>query len=348
MSRVIHGLRAHRRLLQGAGIPVALMALVVSGCGAPSNGGQAAGGTQPVTLSVLYAGSMTKVMEDHIVPDALASLGAKVEGEAQGSAALAQLIRSGLRKPDVFISASPAVVQNLLMGSANRNLARWYVPVAEDEMVIAYSPKSRFAAQLADAASGKMPWYQVLAQPGFRLGRTDPQLDPKGVSTLFTFQLAERYYHLPGLTRRLLGDTENPKQVYPEETLLAMLETGQLDAVMAYRHEAVEWQVPFISLPDEINLGNPADAKLYQTAVYTPAKGQAQHGAPILFVATVPSTSTHPAEAAAFVAYLVNGRGHEILMDDGFRPAPASIGGDTSAVPDVVRQAVERARGSGT
>jgi molybdate/tungstate transport system substrate-binding protein len=335
-----------------SGILGGIAVLSIAGCGAgrPAGNGTSAnevGSGAPVVLSVLYAGSMTKVMEDRIAPDAQASLGVKVEGEAKGSAALAQLIRGGLAQPDVFISASPAVVENLLMGSANHHLASWYVPVAEDEMVIAYSPKSRFAAQLAEAATGHRPWYEVLALPGFRLGRTDPQLDPKGVNTLFTFQLAERYYHQPGLAQKLLGDPQNPRQVFPEETLLAQLETGQIDAVMAYRHEAVEWKVPYISLPDAINLGNPADAKAYSAAVYTPPHGKPQHGAPVQFVVTVPATAKHPAQAAAFAAYLINGRGHEILMDDGFRPAPAHISGDVSAVPPVVKQAVNAARGAG-
>ena len=31
----------------------------------------------------------------------------------------------------------------------------------------------------------------------------------------------------------------NPKHIFPEETLTTALETGQLDAIAAYKHEAI-------------------------------------------------------------------------------------------------------------
>ena len=54
-------------------------------------------------------------------------------------------------------------------------------------MVIGYNPTSKFATDLQAASNGSKPWYQVLEEPGLRLGRTDPALDPKGVRTLRIF-----------------------------------------------------------------------------------------------------------------------------------------------------------------
>ncbi|WP_083520890.1 extracellular solute-binding protein [Alicyclobacillus kakegawensis] len=337
--------------LWSAGVGLAL-ALSLAGCGTTSsnnsNGstgtqsGAKASGNQTAThtateanqkLSVLYAGSMTDLMEHTIGPDVKNRLHLDLQGEGKGSAALAQMIKSGISTPDVFISASPSVNDSLLMGSKNHNLVRWYLEFARDQLVIAYSPKSRFADQLKQAAAGKTPWWKVLEEPGFRFGRTDPKLDPKGVYTLMLFQLAGRYYHQPDLFKKVLGGDENPKQVFPEESLLAQLTSGQIDAIVAYRHEAVEWKVPYISLPDAINLGDPAEAKTYAKAVYKPSGGPAQHGSPIVFTAAIPSVAKNPDAGAKFIRYLTAGHGKTLLQKDGFVVMQPKLVGSRQAVP---------------
>ncbi|WP_067922639.1 extracellular solute-binding protein [Alicyclobacillus shizuokensis] len=320
--------------------------------GAASSGNQTASNAAKPTsaaqkLSVLYAGSMTDLMEHTIGPDVKQRLRLDLQGEGKGSAALAQMIKSGISTPDVFISASPSVNDNLLMGSKNHNLVRWYLEFARDQLVIAYSPKSRFADQLKQAAAGKTPWWQVLEQPGFRFGRTDPKLDPKGVYTLMLFQLAARYYHQPELSKKVLGGDENPKQVFPEESLLAQLTSGQIDAIVAYRHEAVEWKVPYISLPDAINLGDPAEAKTYAKAVYKPSGGPAQYGSPIVFTATVPTVAKNPAAGAQFIRYLTVGHGKTLLQKDGFVPMQLKFVGSRQAVPAALKGIVGGAKQGG-
>jgi ABC-type molybdate transport system substrate-binding protein len=66
------------------------------------------------------------------------------------------------------------------LGAANGNYASWYLGFARTEMVIGYNSNSKFAADFQAAGNGTKPWYQVLEEPGLRLGRTDPLLDPKG------------------------------------------------------------------------------------------------------------------------------------------------------------------------
>ncbi|KPV44788.1 molybdenum ABC transporter substrate-binding protein [Alicyclobacillus ferrooxydans] len=282
---------------------------------------------------------MTKVMEQKIGPQADSRLHIKYQGEGAGSTALAQMIKSGLRTPDVFISASPSA-DKMLMGASNHNLVNWYLALAQDQLVIAYNPKSPFAKQLEAAAKGTVPWYQVMEEPGFRFGRTDPLLDPKGESTIYMFELAQSYYHQPNLFKQILGSNENPKQVFPEESLLSQLTTGQVDAIVAYKHEAVEWGVPYITLPDAINLGNVNDKAAYAKATMT-ENGKVKHGAPILFTITIPTTSKDPKDAAAFVQYLVSGQGHDILMKDGFTSVPTKLGGNKADVPSGLQNLIQ-------
>ncbi len=293
-------------------------------------------------LSVLYAGSMTSNMEKEIGPAFAKETGIKFEGEGAGSSLLAQMIRSGQRNPDIFISASPTVNNKILMGTANQNLVKWYVTFARDELVIAYNPHSKYAAALQAANTGHGQWYQVLEQKGFLLGRTDPKLDPKGASTVIMFKLAENYYHQVGLAKQLMGGSiENPAQVYPEESLLAQLSTGQIDAVIAYKHEAVDWKLPYTSLPTSINLGNESKAKLYATVSITTGAGKTTKGSPIVFTVTIPSTTTNERAAESFVRYLVAGAGHTLLMQAGFTSIPPYLTGSKQAVPTSLQSLVK-------
>ncbi|WP_206831889.1 extracellular solute-binding protein [Alicyclobacillus fructus] len=330
------------------GLLAALIA-TATGCGTvpqaqqATNTGAASTASKAVPLSVLYAGSMTHVMEQVIRPRVDQALHVDFQGEGAGSAELAHMITSKLANPDVFISASPSVDVNDLMGPSNGYAARWYATLATDELVIAYSPKSKVASEFKLAAEGKMPWYKVLEMPGVRFGRTDPKLDPKGVNTILMMKLAEAYYHQPNLEKAILGSDENPAQVFPEEDLIAQLTSGQMDAVIAYKHEAIEWHVPYITLPSAINLGDPALAKAYAKVSWTPVGGgKTVKGAPILFTITVLSHAPHPQQAAAFVRYMTVGEGHQILMQDGFTPTPIRFYGDLQAVPASLRSLSER------
>jgi molybdate/tungstate transport system substrate-binding protein len=190
------------------------------------------------------------------------------------------------------------------MGAANGNYVSWYINFARSEMVIGYNPNSRFASDFQAAASGTKPWYQVLEESGLRLGRTDPILDPKGQATIYLMELAEKYYNQPGLAQKILGANENTSQIFPEEELVARLGAGQLDAGFFYINEAKAAHIPYIILPDQINLGNPSLDSTYATATWTnPQTKAVSKGGPIIFTLTIPSTS-HPPDNSYVSGYV--------------------------------------------
>ncbi len=189
-------------------------------------------------------------------------------------------------------------------------------------MVIAFSRESRFAPQLKAAQD---EWWEVLRRPGLRFGRTDPVTDPLGRNIVFTMRLAERFYGVPGLAEAVLGPVVNPAQIFTEPSLLSRLEGGQLDASSSYRSAAVSHDLPFIALPPEINLGDPAmSAAWYSKAALTLAKPgggtQDVRPEPLVFYAVVPSTAPDPALGRAFAAYLVSAAGQEMLQRHGYGP----------------------------
>ena len=318
--------------LMGKRLGVLAIALVVgvvalAGCGSGGKASAAKG-----VVNVAYAGSLTNLMEHTLGPAFQRATGYTYQGKGAGSTAIANQIASKLIHPDVFISAS-AAAYTPLEGAAHGNVVTWYLSFASTQMVIGYSPKSSFAARFQQAASGQAPWYTVLASPGLRLGRTDPALDPKGVNTILTMQLAERYYSQPGLAQKILGANDNAAQIFPEETLVARLGSGQLDAGFFYLNEVKDAGLPSISLPAQINLGDPARKATYAQATYTDAKGVAHTGAPILYSVTIPATASNRAGALAFAQYLLGGGGQGILSADGIGQIGPVAGGDAATIP---------------
>lgn len=291
-------------------------------------------GSEQQTVSVLYAGSLAAVMENGIGPAFVKATGYRYQGEAQGSLGAAQMIRDHLRTPDVFISADPLVNLNVLMGPHNGNSIKWFVVVASSQLVLAYNPQSKFAQKFQAAAAHRLPWYEVLETPGVRFGRGDPRIDPKGYRTLFLFDLAEKHYHREEIPK-LLGDPENPAQVFPEVVLLARVESGQFDAGIFYKHEILIHNLPYLELPPEINLGDPRFKDLYVQEHYTTSGGQNITGAPILFTVTIPESARHGDGALAFVRFLLTSG--ELLRQFGFGIAEHRVGGDATQVPAQLR-----------
>jgi molybdate/tungstate transport system substrate-binding protein len=315
------------------------LCLAVVGLGLACGLVTAQGDAQGLPVRVLYAGSLVSLVEDGLAPRFTSETGVRLDGRPGGSVALAHLVLDRLQTPDVFISADPDV-NRLLMGPGPGPRASWFFLLARTALVIAYAPRSSFAPALRRAASGGPPWYRVLASPGFRLGRTDPELDPKGYRTLFLFRLAEGYYRTPGLEGEILGTPENVSQVFPEEELVGRLESGQLDAGVFYLIEAREHHLPYIVLPDAVNLGNPAMAPIYAQATYAGSGGPIRRGSPILYTVTIPSTARNLAGAIRFIQFLYGPSGQAIMRGHGLLPVRVLVGGDARGVPPALRPLV--------
>jgi molybdate/tungstate transport system substrate-binding protein len=254
---------------------------------------------------------MGSMMERPIKTQAAAALGIAVRGRAAGSDALAKLIVGGSITADVFVPVTPGPMMTVLEAGK----AQTATPIARTEMVIAYSPKSKFATQFADAAANKRgatPWYEILMQPGIRFGRTDPTTDPQGRNIIFTLQLAEAYYRRPGLVNKIIGDPINSAQIFSEPTVEARLQSGELDAASAYKIQPGPFDLPFVTLPDEINLGNQSLHATYARAALA-LSGKTYHPEALVYYAAAISGSPQSGKAAAFVKWLASSAVRPIL-----------------------------------
>jgi molybdate/tungstate transport system substrate-binding protein len=245
--------------------------------GAPASAAKGSG-----LVDVLYAGSLVTMMQNQVGPAFQQATGYSVNGFSAGSKALATEIKGKVHPADVFISASPTV-NSSLEGTANGNWVSWYATYAKSPLVIGYNPTSKFASQLKSK-----PWYDVITQPGFRLGFTDPKTDPKGVLAAEALTGTAAKQKLPALTK-IESAASN---VFPEETLVGRLQSGQLDAGFFYTSEAAAAKIPTVPVTGE-------DLK----ATYT---------------VTVLNNAPHQAGAQAFVSYLLGSSGLGTLKQDGF------------------------------
>ena len=307
-------------------VGLAFLGLAAAGCSssssttapaAPSSSASAAASTPAASASasasaaptgsgavnVLYAGSLVNLMTKQIGPAFQTASGYSVTGKGAGSTALVTDIKGKVDKGDVFISASPTATKTL-MGASNGSWVSWYASFATSNVVLGYNPKSKFAAQLKSE-----PWYKAITTPGLKLGFTDPATDPKGKLVAEALSDTAKSKNLPALTT-----IENDKgDVFPEETLVARLQSGELDAGFFYTVEAVPANIPTVPLTGE-------DLKATYTA-------STLAGAP------------NEAGAEAFIAYLLGPSGQAVLKQDGFDLiTPPKVTG--SGVPATVQSAI--------
>ena len=265
------------------------------------------------SVNVVYAGSLVNLMEHGVGPAFDKATGDHFQGYAGGSVGLANQIKGKLRKGDVFISANPKVNASL-MGAANGDWVKWYIAFAQSPLVIGYNASSKYAAGFKSK-----PWYQVLSEPGIRIGRTDAKLDPKGALTVALMKQAETFYKSPGLAEKVLGAADNPAQVLPEETLVGRLQSGQLDVGFFYSTETTDAKILALNLPPEIA----------PKAVYT---------------VTTLRDAPNADGADKFVAFLLGPGGRDLLKEHGLTLQKMAVSGDASAVPQDIKTVVDKAK----
>lgn len=273
-------------------------------------------------LDVAYAGSMGSMMEGPIKSSAAQTLKLDFHGRAQGSSALAQLIVGGSIRPDVFVPVTPGPMLTVL----HAGRAETAQPVAHTEMVIAYSPKSRFSSRFEAASKGKGNWWEILQEPGIRFGRTDPVGDPQGRNIIFTMMLAAKVYKQADLVEKILGPAINEKQIFTEPTVQARLQSGELDAASAYKIQPGPFGLPYIALPTEINLSG-QNVRSEHPDVTLTVGGKTFNPEPLIYYAGILKDAPNPKGAAAFLAWIRGNEAQAIFQKYYYDPP-----GDASAL----------------
>lgn len=134
-----------------------------------------------------------------------------VQREPSGSIAAARKVTDLGRAADVIGSADYQVIDAMLIP----NHAKFNAQFATNEMVLAYTDKSKFAKEI-----NEKNWTDIFMKEGVVVGHSNPNLDPCGYRAVLVTMLAEKYYVKKGLYNALFnyGDhyevgEENSKKV---------------------------------------------------------------------------------------------------------------------------------------
>lgn len=258
-------------------------------------------------LIVYNAGSLARPLRSALDTFS-ARTGIEYEQESAGSLETARKLTELGKIPDVIALADHEVFPQLLMPEH----VTWYARFARNRMVLMYSPRSRFADEITPNN-----WREIVLRPGVQMGRADPDLDPAGYRTVMAMQLAERHYGESGLARRFLEAAPERNMRPKEVDLVALVQAGELDYVWIYESVARAADLPYVTLPHEMDLGTPEDAARYDAAVVrVMGKGVGDtitlRGSPIIYGFSVPIGAPHPDVAREFAAFLL-GEGKEVL-----------------------------------
>jgi molybdate/tungstate transport system substrate-binding protein len=311
-------------------MPRALLTGLCLLAGACSTGAEdrAATATRRDTVLVFTAASLAGPMRAALDTFARRT-GAEVAEEHGGSLELARRITELKRVPDVIALADQEVFPDFLMGTSTT----WYARFARNRMVIAYTDRSRDAAEMD--VNG---WWKVLLRPEVLVGRSDPELAPAGYRALLMYQLAESHYQQPGLAAMLASRTPPSLMRGNAAELAALLEAGELDYVVEYESLARSHGFRFVALPAAIDLGDARQASTYARAMVRVKRGAdwvTIAGAPILYGVSVPTRAPHHDAGARFLAFLLGSEGRALLRRGNVDALemPEAVG---SGVPAVV------------
>lgn len=276
--------------------------LTLSACLQPTNtaNNQNPGAAPSGDLIIFHAGSMTVPIKE--IADSFMKTypAVKVLTEAAGSRECARKITDIGKPCDIMVSSDYKVIDEMLVPK----YAAFNIAFATNEMVIAYMPEN-------EAAKAINPdnWIDVLLKPSVAYGRSDPNSDPCGYRSLMVMQLAEKHYNRKGIAERM--SAKDNRYIRPKEVdLLALLESNSIDFIFIYKSVACQHKLSYITLPSELNLGDPTKNSLYEQAKVEvtgskPGSHTLMLGEAMVYGVTMLKTAPNPMAALTFMKFFL-------------------------------------------
>jgi molybdate/tungstate transport system substrate-binding protein len=271
---------------------------------------------QEQKLHIIHAGSLTLPVHELAKAFKAENPGVEILTEAWGSKAGARRVIDLNTPADLFLSADYMVIENMLIP----NHAAWYIPFATNELAIVYTDRSRFADQIS-----RENWMEILMRRDVKYGRSNPDMDPCGVRSVFAIKLAEKKYDKRGFAQSMLQkDVEN---IRPKETdLIALLEKNQIDYIFLYKSVAMQHGLKYLRLPDSLSLGNFRLNDWYgnvsiETLGSQPGLTITEFGEAMIYGMTIPLKTKNQELAERFAAFVLDKeKGQAILKSLGQDP----------------------------
>lgn len=307
--------------------------------------------------SLLYPLSKAEAKYEELHPDI------DIQVEGHGSIQAIRQVTDLGRQFDMVAVADASLIPDLMyrpVDKTNKNYTDWYIPFGRNEMVIAYTEKSRYHDEITPEN-----WFEVLSRPDVRVGISNPMLDAAGYRAMLVAMLAGEYYHDMTIFSRLMGDHFSPPLTIEDNDgiqtvrlpqvlkttgskitvrdgsifLLSLLEAGGIDYTFEYRSVADAQGFQYVPLPGSINLKSDEYRDFYKKARVIlgfprfSQIGSERTGAPIIYAITIPSTAASVEETREFAEFFL-GMSHmgdrgwpEPLNDSPAFPWSTEIGG---------------------
>jgi molybdate/tungstate transport system substrate-binding protein len=146
-------------------------------------------------------------------------------------------------------------------------------------------------------------------------------------------QLAQGYYHAPGLAAAVLKNSSDSSVAETETSLLAALQSGQIDYLAIYRSNALEDHLKYIALPPQVNLSDQAMAAAYAKVTVNAGSLGSLTAKPIIYGLTIPSSAPDPALAEKFIGFVLSPQGQAIMRANGFTVISPALASSQGKVP---------------
>jgi molybdate/tungstate transport system substrate-binding protein len=319
-------------LAMAAGLVLALAAACSSsGSGSTSSTPSSTRSGAHGTLIVFGAGTLSTPFTAELAAFGKQNPGVTIRSQFGASGDMVKHITQLGEPADVLGVADYSLIPKLMSDTAKPH-ATWYLGFVSNQITFAYTSRSKGAAQLTPAN-----WYKVLAEPGVRIGRSNPAADPSGYQILQMLQLAQGYYHDPALAASVLKNSPDSSVAETETSLLAALQSGQIDYLAIYKSNALEQHLKYIALPPQINLSDQAMAAAYAKVTIHAGSLGARTAKPIIYGLTIPSTAPDPALGQKFIGFVLSPQGQAIMAANGFVVISPALAASQGNVPVSLR-----------
>lgn len=284
-------------------------------------------------LIIFHAGSLSVPLKKIAQEYEKRNPGTRIFLESAGSLDCARKVID-LKKPcDIVASSDYYVITKLLIPE----YASWNIEFATNEIVIAYTDKSKYSKEIKSDN-----WMDILQKKDVIYSRSDPNSDPCGYRTIFTFMLAEKYYNRPGLTENM--SAKNKDYIRPKEVdLVALMESNAIDYMFQYKSVAIQHGLKYLELPKAINLSDPSKTDVY-SSVSTEVTGN-KPGAKmkvtgdfINYSITILDKAPQKEEAIKFLEFLLSPEGLDIFRKNGQEPISPPVAEPFKLLPPGLKE----------
>jgi len=323
-----------RKLCRG-GLAVAacLIVTVAAACSSSSSSSTSSSASPAApgahgTLIVFGAGTLATPFAAEIAAFKQANPGVTVHSQFGASGDMVKAVTQLHQPDDVLGVADYSLIPKLMFPAS----ATWYLGFVSNAITFAYTSHSKGASGLTAAN-----WYKVLAEPGVHIGRSNPAADPSGYQILQMLQLANGYYNQPDLSASVLKNSPDSSVAETETSLLAALQSGQIDYLAIYTSTAQEEHLKYIALPAQINLSDPAMAAGYAKVSINAGSLGTLTAKPIIYGLTIPASAPNAALGEKFISFVLGPQGQAIMHSNGFVVISPALANPQGKVPASIK-----------